>query len=73
VTIGSLFECRGEIEKAVDLWRKACPLYEKSSQAKEMAKLDQKLQDIANLECNVKLLQQLVALNVPVEAYSRRA
>jgi tetratricopeptide (TPR) repeat protein len=48
VCTAEIFEIRGEIEKSVDLWRKARPLYEKSSQAQEILKIDEKLAILAH-------------------------
>jgi tetratricopeptide (TPR) repeat protein len=69
VRMAEIFESRGEMEKCVDLWRKARPLYERSCQEKEIIKIDAKLRSMAAvLKDDENPLQRLAQLNVPVRA-----
>lgn len=43
VRIADILMLRGEVSRAVDLWRAAIPLFERSSQAKDIARLETKL------------------------------
>ncbi|KAJ7257723.1 hypothetical protein C8J57DRAFT_1472625 [Mycena rebaudengoi] len=67
VRMAAIFEQRREIRKTVDLLQRARPLYERSSQEKEINKIDTKLRDMEVLsEDHENPLQQLEKLNVPV-------
>ncbi|KAJ7257717.1 hypothetical protein C8J57DRAFT_1647432 [Mycena rebaudengoi] len=67
VRMAAIFEQQGDIRKTVDLLQRARPLYERSSQEKEIIKIDTKLHDVEVLsEVHDKPLQQLEMLNVPV-------
>jgi hypothetical protein len=44
VRIATLYRRHGEFEKALDLWRKARPLFERSSQASDVAMVDNLIQ-----------------------------
>jgi predicted ATP-grasp superfamily ATP-dependent carboligase len=67
VRIAAIFEQRGEIKNTVHLLQSARPLYERSSQEKEIVKIDEKLRDMEAVSENHELLQRLAQLNVPVE------
>ncbi|KAJ7131112.1 hypothetical protein C8R44DRAFT_731378 [Mycena epipterygia] len=41
--LGDIAKNRGDLSKAVELWKEAHPLFERSSQAKDMAKIDTRL------------------------------
>ncbi|KAJ7115227.1 hypothetical protein C8R44DRAFT_794269, partial [Mycena epipterygia] len=41
--LGDIAKNRGDLVKAAELWKEARPLFEKSSQAKDMAKIDTRL------------------------------
>jgi hypothetical protein len=41
--IGDILERRGEIPRAVGLWKKAKPLFERSSQEKASRRIEEKL------------------------------
>ncbi|KAJ7107072.1 hypothetical protein C8R44DRAFT_323921 [Mycena epipterygia] len=41
--LGDIAENRGDLVKAVDLWKEARPLFEQSSQAKDMSQIDTRL------------------------------
>ncbi|KAJ7288717.1 hypothetical protein C8J57DRAFT_1642867 [Mycena rebaudengoi] len=51
VQIADIYEKRGEIQKSVGQWKMARPLFERSSQAKDVTRLDRRLAeaDFANL------------------------
>jgi tetratricopeptide (TPR) repeat protein len=68
VRIADILNSRGESTKAVELWKAARPLFEQSSQIKDVTKLDEKLAQVdptvlADYEKN---LLQLAELQVPV-------
>jgi hypothetical protein len=70
VHIAEIMNCRGEIIKAVELWKAARPLFERSSQMKDMIRIDAKLAKIDSavlVECEEQL-QQLSELHAPVSA-----
>jgi chorismate mutase len=46
VQIADILNSRGEVMKAVGLWKAARPLFERSSQMKDMLKLDAKLAEV---------------------------
>jgi hypothetical protein len=70
VRIGDILNNHGEIMKAVELWKAARPLFERSSQMKDMVKLDAKLAEVdsAVLAEYEEQLQRLSELHVPVSA-----
>jgi tetratricopeptide (TPR) repeat protein len=43
IRLGDLAEAQGSISKAIDLWQTAQPLFQQSSQAKEVAQIDARL------------------------------
>ncbi|KAJ7241382.1 hypothetical protein C8J57DRAFT_1477757 [Mycena rebaudengoi] len=67
IRMAEIFEQRTEIRKTIDLLQSACPLYERSSQEKDIIKIDVKLRGMGAVpKDNENPLQQLAQLNVPV-------
>ncbi|KAJ7261933.1 hypothetical protein C8J57DRAFT_1633369 [Mycena rebaudengoi] len=67
VRIADILNNFGELMKAIQLWKAARPLFERSSQMKDITKIDAKLAAVDSAvlaECE-KQLQQVVELNVP--------
>ncbi|KAJ7861919.1 hypothetical protein B0H13DRAFT_2567604 [Mycena leptocephala] len=58
--LGDLAHKKGDVSRAVDHWTTARPLFERSSQTKDVAQIDARL---AELERNWKVLLHLSALN----------
>ncbi|KAJ7131148.1 hypothetical protein C8R44DRAFT_731413 [Mycena epipterygia] len=52
--LGDIAKNRGDLVKASELWKEAHPLFERSSQAKDMAKIDTRLA-LAHKEDNLKI------------------
>jgi hypothetical protein len=75
VRIADILNGRGEVLKAVELWKMARPLFERSSQMKDIVKIDAKLADVdsavlAEYEEHFQRLSELhVPVSVPEEAY----
>jgi hypothetical protein len=46
VHIADIWERRGDIVKSVELWNAARPLFQRSSQAKDLVRIDRKLTDM---------------------------
>jgi hypothetical protein len=69
VRIADIWNGCGEVLKAVGLWKAARPLFERSSQAKDVARIDANLAKVeaSILENNQRRLLQLAELNVPAE------
>ncbi|KAJ7252445.1 hypothetical protein C8J57DRAFT_1474117 [Mycena rebaudengoi] len=67
VRIGDILNNSGEVMKAVELWKAARPLLERSSRMKDILKIDGKLADVdsAVLAEYEEGLQQLLELHVP--------
>ncbi|KAJ7263741.1 hypothetical protein C8J57DRAFT_1230941 [Mycena rebaudengoi] len=66
VQIGDIWKSRGEVLRAVGLWKAARPLFQRSSQAKDMAQIDTKLAMVkASILEHKKQLLQLPELNLP--------
>jgi tetratricopeptide (TPR) repeat protein len=70
VRIADILQARGEVIKAVALWKTARPLFERSSQMKDVIKVDTK---IAEVDSAIRAkyeeqLQHLSELHVPVSA-----
>ncbi|KAJ7482690.1 hypothetical protein FB451DRAFT_1442265 [Mycena latifolia] len=64
--LGDISELHGDLPKAVKLWKTARPLFERSSQTKQAAHLDERLGRASNLsEGHLIPFIQLSALNVP--------
>ncbi|KAJ7103887.1 hypothetical protein C8R44DRAFT_858941 [Mycena epipterygia] len=65
--LGDIAKNRGDLVKAVELWKQARPLFERSSQAKDMAQIDTRLAlvDQATLETHQRTLAHLSELEAP--------
>jgi hypothetical protein len=63
--LGDLADKRGELSTAIEFWKSARPLFEKSSQAKDMAQIDLRLTAVK--EAQLEALDKLVKLHPPVE------
>jgi tetratricopeptide (TPR) repeat protein len=70
VRIADILNNHGEVMKAVELWKAARPLFERSSQMKDIVKIDAKLAEVDSiiLVKYEEQLQQLSELHVPVSA-----
>jgi tetratricopeptide (TPR) repeat protein len=70
VRIGDILNDRGEVIKALELWKTARPLFERSSQMKDVIKIDTKIAEVdsAILAKYEEQLQHLSELHVPVSA-----
>jgi hypothetical protein len=68
VQIADIYQKRGEVLKAVGLWKMAQPLFERSSQAKDVGRVNMWLAgaDLAISRKHETQLTQLAALHVPV-------
>ncbi|KAJ7263754.1 hypothetical protein C8J57DRAFT_1470563 [Mycena rebaudengoi] len=69
VRIADIWNSRREVLRAVGLWKEARPLFERSSQAKDVARIDVKLTkvEVSILENYKRQFLQLAELNVPAE------
>jgi hypothetical protein len=67
IQIADIWQNRGEILRAVGLWKIAKPLFARSSQARSVARIDAKLAKVeaSILEHHERSLLQLAELNVP--------
>ncbi|KAJ7265589.1 hypothetical protein C8J57DRAFT_1718250 [Mycena rebaudengoi] len=70
VRIGDILNNCGEVMKAVELWKTARPLFERSSQTKDIVKIDEKLAEVdsAVLAEYEEQLQRLSELHVSASA-----
>ncbi|KAJ7209929.1 hypothetical protein C8J57DRAFT_1733705 [Mycena rebaudengoi] len=70
VRIGDILNNCGEVIKAIELWQTARPLFERSSQMKDVIKIDRKIAEVdsAILAKYEEQLQHLSELHVPVSA-----
>ncbi|KAJ7252166.1 hypothetical protein C8J57DRAFT_1718391 [Mycena rebaudengoi] len=70
VRIADILNGRGKVMEAVELWKAARPLFERSTQIKDITKIDAKLAEIdsAVLLEYEKHLQRPSEMNVPVDA-----
>jgi hypothetical protein len=68
VQIADIYDKRGEPLKSIELWKTARPLFERSSQANSVTRIDMRLAEVASVisERHEKQLQQLAKMNVPV-------
>jgi hypothetical protein len=68
--MGDISKGRGDLTAAARLWEAARPLFERSSQAKQVNKIDERLAVVIEemLEQNKKSLARLTKLNVPAGA-----
>ncbi|KAJ7777515.1 hypothetical protein DFH07DRAFT_936614 [Mycena maculata] len=67
VRLGDISRRRGDTRRAVEFWKESRPLFERSSQGKEVASLDAKLVSAALVEAdeNEKRLAKLSELDAP--------
>ncbi|KAJ7888455.1 hypothetical protein B0H13DRAFT_2533394 [Mycena leptocephala] len=65
--LGDIFERHGDLLKAVELWERARPLFERSSQAKQVQHIDERVANISKdvLEQHISNLAHLAKFNVP--------
>jgi hypothetical protein len=65
--LGDISKGHGDLLKAVELWETARPLFEQSSQAKQVEKIDQRLAGVSEdvLEKHRTNLACLAELNAP--------
>ncbi|KAJ7620689.1 hypothetical protein DFH06DRAFT_1305936 [Mycena polygramma] len=65
--LGDIYKGRGDLQKAVELWDTARPLFERSSQGKQVKKIDERLASVGEdlLEQHRKSLVLLAELNAP--------
>ncbi|KAJ7480876.1 hypothetical protein FB451DRAFT_1446979, partial [Mycena latifolia] len=64
--LGDIVELHGDISKAEELWNTARPLFERSSQVKQVGYIDERLARVSNmLEDHPEPMVQLLALNAP--------
>jgi tetratricopeptide (TPR) repeat protein len=65
--LGDISKGHGDLQKAVELWTTARPLFELSSQAKQIENIDQRLASVGEdvLEKHKKNLAHLAELNAP--------
>jgi hypothetical protein len=66
--LGNISKGEGDLLKAVELWTTARPLFEKSSQAKQVESIDQRIAGVDEdvLKQHKKNLARLAALNAPL-------
>ena len=65
--LGDISKQHGDFLKAVEFWHRARPLFEQSSQAKQIKHIDERLANVCEdvLEHHRKNLAHLAALNAP--------
>jgi ATP/maltotriose-dependent transcriptional regulator MalT len=68
VQIANILNNQGEVMKAVELWKAARPLFERSSQMKDITQIDEKLAEVDSAILVEYEEQQLSELHVPVSA-----
>ncbi|KAJ7774007.1 hypothetical protein B0H16DRAFT_1713849 [Mycena metata] len=68
IRLGDIFKKNRDFLKALELWEKAQPLFERSSQAKKVQDIDERVGGVSEevKEQYQKNLAQLTKLNVPV-------
>ncbi|KAJ7463193.1 hypothetical protein FB451DRAFT_1180293 [Mycena latifolia] len=73
--LGDLAKGQGDVSKAIELWKLARPLFERSSQAKQVTQIDGRLGAITDdvLEEQTDSSNQLVHINVPAEDVAQEA
>ncbi|KAJ7458104.1 hypothetical protein FB451DRAFT_1508459 [Mycena latifolia] len=66
--LGDMAKGQGDVLKAIELWKTARPLFERSSQLKQVTQIDEKLAAITNnvLEEPTDSLMHLMQLNAPI-------
>jgi tetratricopeptide (TPR) repeat protein len=67
IRLGDISSRHGDLLKAVELWESARPLFERSSQAKEVQCVDERLSCVGSnvLDCHRENIARLVRLDVP--------
>ncbi|KAJ7877560.1 hypothetical protein B0H14DRAFT_2567679 [Mycena olivaceomarginata] len=68
--LGDLANKKGDFSHAAELWMAAHPLFERSSQAKDVARIDARLTE---LEHNQKALMQLTTLHPPETIFEEQS
>ncbi|KAJ7791137.1 hypothetical protein B0H14DRAFT_2625386 [Mycena olivaceomarginata] len=68
--LGDLANKKGDFSQAAELWMAAHPLFERSSQAKDVARIDARLTE---LEHNQKALMQLAILHPPETIFEEKS
>ncbi|KAJ7474960.1 hypothetical protein FB451DRAFT_1465264 [Mycena latifolia] len=70
--LGDLTKGQGDVSKAIELWKTARTLFERSSQAKQVTQINERLAAITNnvLEDTTDSLTRLGQLNTPIAAVS---
>ncbi|KAJ7482625.1 hypothetical protein FB451DRAFT_1442105 [Mycena latifolia] len=64
--LGDISELNGDLHKAADLWEMARPLFQRSSQAKQVTHIDEQLARVSNLsEHYLEPIVQVSGLNPP--------
>ncbi|KAJ7482614.1 hypothetical protein FB451DRAFT_1170479 [Mycena latifolia] len=64
--LGDISELHGDLHKAVELWKTARPVFERTSQVKQVDHIDKRLAGVSNMsEDHPKPMVQLLALNAP--------
>ncbi|KAJ7482585.1 hypothetical protein FB451DRAFT_1364581 [Mycena latifolia] len=64
--LGDISELNGDLDKAAELWEMARPLFERSSQAKQVTHIDERLARVSNLsEHHLEPIIQVSDLNPP--------
>ncbi|KAJ7486918.1 hypothetical protein FB451DRAFT_1168295 [Mycena latifolia] len=64
--LGNISKMHRDLPKALELWKTTRPLFERSSQAKQVAHIDELLASTGNLvECHLSSTAQLSTLNAP--------
>ncbi|KAJ7482452.1 hypothetical protein FB451DRAFT_1441711 [Mycena latifolia] len=68
--LGDLAKGQGDVLKAIDLWKTARPLFERSSQAKQVIQINKRLAAVINnvLEETMDSVTHLRQLNAPIAA-----
>ncbi|KAJ7458207.1 hypothetical protein FB451DRAFT_1182950 [Mycena latifolia] len=72
--LGDLAKGQGDVSKAIELWKTARPLFERSSQAKQVIQIDERLTTITSnvLEEPTDSLTCLTQLNAPITAVANK-
>jgi hypothetical protein len=65
--LGDLANKEGDFLKAVELWKEAQPLFERSSQAKDVAQIDTRLAMVE--DAPQRSLAYLTTLHAPIELF----
>ncbi|KAJ7103922.1 hypothetical protein C8R44DRAFT_808367 [Mycena epipterygia] len=69
--LGDIAKHKGDLIKAKELWQEARPLFERSSQAKDMAQIDARLALMSDTqETSLAFLSELEAPNISLDELS---